>query len=72
MQWELQDFMPTSSGMTALFLQKIPSVAGLQPCLAYKWTQKKQEETRVSSKFFRRAWCEAFPLWFQTSIISGE
>lgn len=36
MQWELQDFMPTSSGVTALFLQKIPSVAGLQPCLAYR------------------------------------
>ena len=63
--------MSTSSRVTALFLQKIPSAAGLQPCLAYRWAQKKQEETQVSSKFCRRAWCEGFLFGFETNIISG-
>lgn len=61
--------MPTSSGMTALFLQKISSVAELRPCLAYSWLQKKQEKSRVFSKFFRRAAVKHSPLALKLILL---
>lgn len=72
MQWELQYFMPASYGMTALFLQKMPSAAELPSAVPYLQERRSRKKLGSPVSSSVGAGVKHSPLAFRPILVENK